>query len=458
MSPTGGRHDKKNRNVPDFLAAALAGRVPGYPDARLCVALSGGVDSVALLHAASVLCGREPRLGLRAIHVDHGLQSASRQWAEHCRTICGKLGVALEVVALRLSPARGASVEARRERYAALAARLLPGERLLTAHHADDQLETVLLQLFRGSGVAGLAAMPASVPLGAGSHLRPLLDVPRSALVDWARAAGLEWIEDPMNSESRYDRAYLRHDVLPVIARRWPAVSRTVGRSAGHLADAQKLLEALARADGETCVDAQGRLAVAGLADLPRARQANLLRAWIASQGLGPPSAARLGSILGDVVPARDDAQPVVTWPDGEVRRYRGRLHAMRPLEPLPPPGWERTIRPGETVELPAGLGHCALESTVGEGLAAASLQGPLTVGFRPPGARLRPAGRRDAHTLGNLCQEAGILPWMRPRLPLLLAAGRVVAAPGLWIAAEAAAAAGAAALRLSWRGGPPCR
>jgi tRNA(Ile)-lysidine synthase len=351
-------------SVPGHLADRLAALAPGYPDISLCIALSGGVDSVCLLHAAREIAARHPAMALRAIHVDHGLQRESARWAARCQELCQRLGVPLEVANLGLAVVKGASVEAeaRRERYAALAGRLQAGECLLTAHHADDQLETVLLQLFRGAGTAGLAAMPQSSPLGAGVHLRPLLDVGRDELAAYAAAVGLGWIEDPMNAESRFDRAYLRHEVLPAIRRRWPSVARTVGRSARHLAEAQRLLEALAVADGVPMVDAHGRLEIASLAGLPRERQVNILRWWIVAQGLRLPSAARLESIRRDVMNAREGAQPVVTWPAGEVRRYRGRLYAMQPLGPSPPAGWAHGISPGRPVALPGGMGQASLE------------------------------------------------------------------------------------------------
>jgi tRNA(Ile)-lysidine synthase len=294
------------------------------------------VDSVALLHAARELASHHSGLCLRAIHVDHGLQSASGEWAARCQELCRRLAVPCQVLELKLQVQKGESVEAeaRRERYQALAGQIEPGEYLLTAHHADDQLETVLLQLFRGAGVAGLAAMPESAELGPGHHLRPLLQVPRAELVDYAEVLGLSWIEDPMNRETRFDRSYLRHEVLPAILARWPAAARTVGRSARHFAEAQRLLESLAEIDAARFLDDEGTLAVAGLLQLPHARRVNVLRWWIVQQGLGLPSAARLESIIRDVLPARPDAHPVVTWPTGEVRRRKGRLVASREAVP----------------------------------------------------------------------------------------------------------------------------
>jgi len=293
------------------------------------VAFSGGVDSLALLHAVRELVAHQPALSLRAIHVDHGLQDAARDWADYCREHCQRLAVPIEVVELKLEVAKGESVEAeaRRERYAALAARLLPGECLLTAHHADDQLETVLLQLFRGAGVAGLAAMPDAALLGPGLHLRPLLQTPREDLVAYATVLGLEWIEDPMNCEDRYDRAYLRQQVLPALRARWPSVAQTVGRSARHLGEAQRLIDDLAVLDARAVEEGEC-LRVEPLLALAPARQANLIRWWLRRRGLVPPNTARLQSILANVLPAKPGARPVVQWNDGQVWRACGRLHA----------------------------------------------------------------------------------------------------------------------------------
>lgn len=439
------------------LAARLGVLVPGYPDAMLCIALSGGVDSVALLHAAREVTAVHPTLRLRAVHVDHGLQPDSASWAQRCAELCVRLSVPLDSVALQLAPDKGESVEAlaRRERYAALASLLAPGECLLTAHHADDQLETVLLQLFRGAGAAGLAAMPDSSGLGEGRHLRPLLVFRRESLVAYATALGLSWIDDPMNRESRFDRAYLRQQVLPAVRVRWPSVASTVGRSARHLAAAQALLVGLAADDGQSILDDEGRLDIAGLAALPRDRQANLLRWWLAGRGLGAPSTSRLGAVLDDVVGAGDDTRAVVTWPSGEVRRYRGRLYAMRPLGPPPPRGWTAVLAEGAEVMLPGGLGRLTLETTRGRGIASRLLPGPLEVRFRVAGARMRPAGRGRKTSVSRCFQEAGVPSWQRERTPLLFAGQRPLAVAGLWVAAEVAATPGEAALLPCWRVAP---
>jgi tRNA(Ile)-lysidine synthase len=441
---------RKEGTVPFSVEQSLARLLPGWPEARLCVALSGGVDSVTLLAVCADLGASHAALRLRAVHVHHGLLPEAEGWLAHCEDLCRRLAVPLEVVRLGLEPRLGASVEAeaREARYEALAARLAPGEALLTAHHEDDQLETVLLQLMRGAGVAGLAAMPASAALGRGVHLRPLLGVAREALETEARSRGLDWVDDPMNSGLRFDRTFLRSQVTPALRQRWPAAGRAVARSARHLAEAQGLLDELAAMDAASVADGEC-LSVAPLADLARPRQANLVRWWLRSRGLGMPSTARLDSILDDVLTAAPDRLPVVTWPSGEVRRYRGQLHAMPPLGPAPPGTWECAIGIGETVNLPAGRGEVSLVRSAGAGLAAEAVAG-ARVRFRRGGERLRPVAAAPRRGLAALFQLAGIPPWERCRLPVLAAGERALAVGERWIDQDAAVPS--AGLRFEWR------
>lgn len=437
------------------LAAALAELDPGWSAASFCVALSGGVDSVVLLHAMrSLRPGRRPS-GLRAVHVDHGLQSQSPDWAGHCRAHCERLEVPFEVATLELQAAPGASLEAqaREARYAALAGRLHPGEWLLTAHHRDDQLETVLIQLMRGAGVMGLAAMPARRPLGAGWHVRPLLDVDRAEIAAYAALHALDFQRDPMNESPRFDRAWLRQEVLPQLRARWPAATATVARSAAHLAQAARLLAELAAQDAGPVADGT-RLSAAGLRGLSRDRQANLLRWWIRKRGLGLPSAARLDAVIDQLLPARADAQPLVRWPEGEIRRYRGRLYALpRPASaadaaPLP-------VDPAACcVELGPGWGRFRLVPGSTGGLRM-TLPAPVEIRFRSGGETIRPEPGRPRRRLKDLCQESGIVPWMRACLPLVFAGGRLVAVADLWIDAEFRAPPGTSAYAPVWDGRP---
>ena len=313
----------------ECLAAALAAADPEWADGGACVAISGGLDSSVLLHAMAALSRARP-FRLRALHVDHGLQPESAAWAEACRGHCDAAGIELGVVSLGLDVPRGSSIEAaaREARYAALAAELAVGERLLTAHHRDDQLETVLIQLLRGAGVAGLAAMPARARLGAGWQLRPLLDVDRATLRAYADSHAVAWHEDPMNEALRFDRGWLRARVLPAIQEHWPAASATVARSAAHCAEATRLLAEVAATDAQAVLD-EGRLSLPALGGLTRERQVNLVRWWLRSQGLRAPPAARLVAAMPDFLCARRDGAPCMRWEGGELRRYRGRLYAM---------------------------------------------------------------------------------------------------------------------------------
>ena len=415
------------------VAAALDAVDRDWRAGGACIALSGGLDSSVLLHLMAGLA-QAGDFRLRALHVDHGLQAGSAGWAEACRSSCVKLRVPLSVLTLGLVPARGESVEAaaREARRAALAGALAPDERLLTAQHRDDQLETVLIQLLRGAGVAGLAAMPARSAFGPGWQLRPFLDVDRTEIRAHALHHGIAWHEDPMNGEARFDRGWLRARVLPAIRERWPAAAATVSRSAAHLAEAARLLDAVAAADAASLLD-EGRLSLAGLAQLERDRQVNVLRWWLRQSGLRPPPTAQLGTALRGFLTARPDAAPRLAWPDGELRRYRGRLYAI-PLRPEP-------ARFDLVATMEGGLRRPPPES--------------IELRFRQGGESLRPHPGRPRKRLKDLCQEAGIVPWMRERLPLVFVGGRLAAVGDLWIDADFAAPPGEPALRPVWTGRP---
>jgi len=434
----------------DALAASLDAIDPGWRRSILRVALSGGLDSTVLLHAMAALAA-EAQLNLRAIHVDHGLQAESPAWARSCAATCRAAGVPLEILTLRLAPPRGASVEAaaREARYAALAPLLEDGEWLLTAHHRDDQLETVLIQLLRGAGVAGLAAMPVRVAFGRGCHVRPLLDFDRAELVAYAGAHRLAWHEDPMNLDLRFDRGWLRSRVLPAVRERWPSAAVTVARSASHLAEASRLLSEIARADAAGLVDA-GRLSLEGLARLSRDRQVNLVRGWLREQGLRPPPSARLQAAMPAFLTAREDGAPALRWDAGEVRRYRGRLYALHPMQEALPARNEG----GTSLELGPGCGRFTLVEGAEGGLCAARALQPV-FRFRRGGESLRPHAERPRKRLKDLCQEAGIVPWMRERLPLVFVGEQLVAVADLWIDADFAAEAGRPALKPVWTGRP---
>jgi len=462
---------------PRSLGRRLAQLLPGFPDVAVCVAFSGGADSTALLAALAQL-KRSP-LKVRALHVDHRLHPHSVRWVAHCRRVARALGVPLQVRTANLARLRGESLEAaaRAARYQLLAAALAPQEALLTAHHEDDQLETVLLQLLRGAGLAGMAAMPARAAFARGALVRPLLSWSRAELTAWVRSQGLEWIEDPSNAELRHDRNYLRTRVLPLIRERWPAAAATVARAARHAAEAQRLLEALGGADAARASFGP-MLSAKRLRALPPERRRNALRFWITAAGYRAPPASRLEEIAGPLLQARADAQPVVTW-EGALLQRQADLLSLRAAAGGAPgaspgalPGSARSRRAAaqppaararfeevswpwrrrRTCVLPAPLGRLTLKRDARGPLDLEALPAALIIRARRGGERLRPlrGGRRRA--LKSLLQEARVPVAERARLPLIFAGSTLVAVAGLWLDESVqASAASRRRARLIW-------
>ena len=437
---------------PHWLWSRLETLLPGFPDVALCVALSGGVDSVALL--AALAARKRAGMRLRAIHIDHGLFPESPRWASHCRSLARRLHVPLKVLRTRVDVPKGASLEAvaREARYALLAEQLQPGEILLTAQHEDDQLETVLLQLLRGAGVAGLAGMPDIVPFARGWHARPLLSRTRAQLEAWVRSQGLTWVEDVSNLDERFDRNYLRLRVLPLIKARWPGAGRAVARSARHAAEAQRLLDALARMDVEKAAYGPD-LSVRRLRCLDPDRRRNALRFWIARSGRSVPDARRLEELAGPVIEARADANPVVAWNGIVAQRQADVLSLRAASRPPEPSGLVWLWRSSPVCDLPNGLGQLQLEADERGPVDLDALPESVEIRWRRGGERLRPRRTGPTRTLKALLQEARVPVADRTRIPLLFAGDRLLAAGDLWIDASIQVQPGTTRrARLRWR------
>ena len=389
------------------------------------IALSGGLDSVVLLHAM-VAIRTDLDLPLRAVHVDHGLHPASSEWSAHCRDLCRELDVPLVQLRVDVPRRTRASPEelAREARYRAISGILRHREMLLLAQHGDDQAETFLLQLLRGAGVEGLAAMPRVRSWQCGWMARPLLGFTRAELEQWAGARGLSWIEDPSNLDTGIARNYLRHQVLPLLRRRWPALAGTIGRSAAHCAEAAEILREVAEADLEKSCPSPWQLSLPALQQLSRARQRNLLRHWLRSRGVPVPSRKVLESILEQGSMASGEAAPHLRWKGGEIRRYRDRLYLFPGALPEFPGDLRLSWSGNGALSLPEGLGSLSL---VGERPGWFPWSG-VEVIFRGEGARCRPSGRQGTRSFKKYCQEFGIPPWLRPLLPLVLVDGKLAA------------------------------
>ena len=439
-----------------FSPASLQLKLSSLPSgARYWVAYSGGCDSHVLLHALTRL-GDHFSASIRAVHVHHGLHPAADQWLAHCQVECERLGIELTAIRLALQLARGDSLEAvaREGRYRAMAELLAPGDILLTAQHQDDQAETLLLQLLRGSGPSGLAAMPEQAPLGKGLLVRPLLHFGRDELAAYARQEGLKWVEDDTNADYRFDRNYIRHKLAPVIARRWPAFSKTLSRSARHCAEAQQLIDQLAITDlARVQHEDQHTLSVSALNELPRPRCRAVLRQWLRQQGFRLPSARKLDCILDEVLGASADRSPLVGWSEAEIRRYRDRLFV---LVPLPPHNPERILpwHEGSALSLPAGLGRLSAEQHRGGGIDPERWrQGVVEVRFRQGGERCRCQGEPMQRTLKYLFQELGLPPWLRDRVPLIYLDGELAVVGPYYYCEPFVASPDQTGIRIRWEG-----
>ena len=287
------------------------------------IAFSGGLDSSVLAHALS-----RADIPVVAIHIDHGLQEQSEAWSQHCEAFAKSLGIGFRCrkVAVQLESGKGPEASARDVRYSALHAELEPGDWLMSAHHREDQAETLLLNLVRGTGPAGIAGIGAVRRFGPGWLIRPLLYFDRADLQAYAESHDIHWIEDPSNADKRFDRNFLRHEVLPCLKTRWPDIASRLQRSAMHASEATSLLIDLAKIDLEALGGRSERLPVTALLALTRHRQKNLIRHALRLCGLTLPTALQLDTILDEVLRARDDAQPQMRWPGGSARRYRDGL------------------------------------------------------------------------------------------------------------------------------------
>lgn len=422
--------------------------------ARWCVALSGGVDSTALLHGLTQLVRATGNNRIRAVHINHHLHARADAWATACSRLCADLGVDLACrdVAVEADGADGLEAAARRARYAAFDALLEDGEILVTAHHRDDQAETVLLRLLRGAGPHGLAGIPTRRRFGRGWLVRPLLTADRAVLAAYAREQQLAWVDDPANADTAFDRNYLRHRVLPVLRARWPGLAETIPRAARLSGEAVCLLDELAEIDAETaCRD--GTISVTALARLSRGRRHNLVRHVLKGCGLLPPGEARLREGLGQLLTAGPDRLPALTWPGGQIRRYRGRLYVLD-FDPAPtdvPPSAEYRWDGSGRLDLGPLAGRLRFMRRDGM---AVNVPGDWSVRFRAGGERIEAGSRHK--TIKNLFQERGVVPWMRPHVPLLYRAARLVAVGDLWQADDCEAGIPAGDVRVTWDRHPP--
>ncbi|MGC1854844.1 MAG: tRNA lysidine(34) synthetase TilS [Candidatus Aquirickettsiella sp.] len=396
------------------------------------VAYSGGLDSQVLLYALSRIV---PAKRLRAIHVNHGWHADSMKWVNSCQQTCEKLGIYCDIVFIDAHSKSGESPEAyaREVRYGAIAKRISAGDFLLTAHHRNDQAETLLLQLLRGSGLKGLACMPFCQTFANAYLMRPLLDFTRAELFEYAQKHQLTWIEDDSNMNLRFNRNFIRHQILPLVQQRWPQADKTIARVAANLAEAHSLLDEVAHQDLSEVQGSESKvLVISKLLKLSVKRRTNILRYWLKRLHFPMPSQKQLQQI--DVLlKSRMDASPRFTWGEGQLRRYRDYLYALRLIEnekKLLNVGFT-AWKFGQTITL-STLDQLTSKQVIGTGLSYSLLkEKQVDVAFRRGGERFYPSNRQGSHPLKKLFQEWAIPPWERNKIPLIYYQKELIAVAG---------------------------
>ena len=394
------------------------------------IAYSGGMDSHVLLHASARIRDIFP-IRLHAIHVNHGLSQQANAWADHCEKICCELKIPFSVFTLQIQVKKNASLEeiARNQRYAVFSECLTVGDYLFTAHHRDDQAETVMLQLLRGAGSKGLAAMPEKKKLGAGTQMRPFLSVDQSMIRAYAKQYGLQWIEDESNTNRDFSRNFLRHDVFPLLKKQWPGMTKSLARVARHAATTQNLLSNIIEKHFQQMYEpTDGTLCQSLLCQLLPDMQSEVLRYWIQHQKFPLPSSVKVQTILTCFLTAKSDKNPLVSWGNVTLRRYQHRLYLL--------PQWaehdtEQTFFWDLQQSLKiATVGTLIATPTKDRGFA---MDLTVEVRFRQGGERCQLPGRQGRHSLKNLFQYWKVPPWLRDRIPLLYVDDTLAAVVGYY-------------------------
>ena len=394
-----------------------------YPSKRWVIALSGGLDSIVMLHLAASLL---PYKKLHVLHINHHLQASAAAWSDFCRKETESL--CLPFTQIDVYPENSSEAAARDARYAAFARFLREDDVLLLAHHANDQAETVLFRLLRGSGLHGLSGMPVSRKLGDNDIVRPLLSVTRCELEAWAQEKQCNWIEDPSNQSVIYDRNFLRLKVLPVLKERWPSVVERICFTSRMLRDERQVLDQYLDAELETV--ALGASCINGtvLAELPAYKRKTLIRRWVYSHCGDTLNEAQLVQLDQDFFYSAADMSPEFNFKTVTLRRYRGNLYLCSTLK-VENPIVRQPLSEGR-IELPGGV-LIVKRSNVGTHLLK-TLEQVICV-TRNDGMSCRPVGRRQK-SLKKLFQEAAIPSWQRKNWPVFMVDEEIVAIPGICI------------------------
>lgn len=418
---------------------------------QILVGYSGGLDSTLLLH---LLCQQiDPSL-ITAVHINHGLSVDADHWQQSTASVCEKLGVNFYTQKVQVKTSgQGVEAAAREQRYAVFEELIKPGGILFLAHHADDQAETVLYRLLRGSGPKGLSAMSSCRPIGSGTLIRPFLSWSKSQLVEHAKQLKLKWIEDESNQDNSFDRNFLRNNILPVIAQRWPDYTQSLQKSAELCNHSEQLAVEVASCDLSDLEQREEHggisIALEKFKTLPVLRQRNTLRHWSLNGESVLPGHKIIEEVLQSVVDARDDSVPEVVWQSLCWTRYQGRLYLLRVQDK----NFDRQLQMQWSMQGPLSLGGSSVldfKKVTGCGLKADI--GPIEVRYRQGGERCKPDDRTHSNSLKKLFQEYAVPPWWRDKIPLLYVENTLVAVADLWVCDGWSAATDELGLKIIWR------
>jgi tRNA(Ile)-lysidine synthase len=420
------------------------------PSRTIYIAYSGGLDSHVLLHLCAT--SKLVKHKITAVYIDHGLQAEADAWSEHCGKIANQLGVRFKAISVVAVAQRGESPEeaARIARYQAFQQLLGDDDLLLLAQHQDDQLETVLLQLFRGAGVQGLSGMPESTIFGKGAMLRPLLGFSRDEIESYAKQWVLSWVVDQSNQDCAFNRNYIRHQVIPVLKQRWPSVGKTVSRAARHCAQAQVMIDGIVEQPFKQVFDAtEQTLIISRLQCLPIDQQMQVIRKWFRVLDWRVPTESLIAKIFSEVIDARQSSAPIIRQQQFSVRRFRDALYLLVNEEcpDLSTTSW--WAKPLQQLKLKHN-GSLVLNRSSSGILFSVWQQAEVTVGYRQGGEWLRLKGRKGRHSLKKLFQEWAVPPWQREKMPLIFLDGVLAAVGDLGISADFFSEADEACVQLS--------
>lgn len=417
---------------------------------RIVIALSGGLDSRVLLHLLARFKRQHPQYHYLAVHVHHGLSDNADHWLLQCQQWAHQADISFVAEKVTLSLGRRISIEqaARTARYQALAKHLDTSSVLLTGHHQSDQLETFLLALKRGSGPKGLSAMAMSAQFASARLLRPMLNVSRDEMQDYATSHQLAWIDDESNDDIRFDRNFIRHQITPALKQRWPSIEQTVARSAALCAQQESLLNELLYARYKPMIRKNGSISIPQLKEQSEAARGAIIRLWLQDQGFPMPSEKQLAQLWQDVALAQIDASPVFCYGNTQVGRHQQQLWVLAKQEDISTRILEWDIR--NPLTLPDGLGCLELKpvcvpdnSFNAADFKASSIQtlslpvnisGVIQVVFRATGIHVHPEGRTHGRELKKLLKDYAIPVWQRNRIPFLVDGDELIAAAGLCV------------------------